>query len=49
MRVQQRISRSTLAHLTGEGVVAPAWVDPGDRSKVAIDVTVGEIERTPAA
>jgi hypothetical protein len=46
--VQQRMVRSALASLTGDGVIAPAWVDPKDRSKVAIDIAAGPIENSPS-
>jgi hypothetical protein len=41
--VQQRMVRSTLGQLTGDEVVAPAWIDQKDPSKVAIDVAAGPI------
>jgi hypothetical protein len=43
--VRQRLVRSSLALLAGDGVIAPAWLDPKDPSRVAIDVAAGEIER----
>jgi hypothetical protein len=43
--VRQRLLRSALAILAGDGVVAPAWLDPKDPSRVAIDIAAGEIER----
>jgi hypothetical protein len=47
-RVQQRMVRSTLGLLGGEDVIAAVWVDPKDRSKVAVDVAAGPIERAGA-
>ena len=46
--VQQRLVRSALGLLSGDQVVAPVWVDPKDRSRVAVDVAAGPIEKSPA-
>jgi hypothetical protein len=45
--VQQRIVRSSLGLLTGDDVVAPVWVDPKDRSRVAVDVAAGPVGHAP--
>jgi hypothetical protein len=42
-KVQQRMVRSILGQLTGDDVVAPAWIDPKDPGKVAVDVAAGPI------
>jgi hypothetical protein len=47
VRVQQRLARSALGLLAGDGVVAPVWVDLNDRSKVAVDVAAGAIDHAP--
>jgi hypothetical protein len=44
--VRQRLVRSSLALLAGENVVAPAWLDPKEPAKVAVDVAAGEIQRS---
>jgi hypothetical protein len=44
--VRQRMVRSTLAMLAGEGVIAPAWLDPKEPARVAVDVAAGEITRS---
>ena len=33
---------------TGDYIVAPVWIDPKDLSRVAVDVTAGQIEHSPA-
>jgi hypothetical protein len=43
--VQQRLVRSALGQITGEDVVAPVWIDPKDRMRVALDIAAGPIER----
>jgi hypothetical protein len=43
--VRQRLVRSALAALTGDDVVAPAWLDPREPAKVAVDIAAGEITR----
>ncbi|MGD0272405.1 MAG: GNAT family N-acetyltransferase [Gaiellaceae bacterium] len=48
VKVQQRLSRSILGLLSGDYIVAPAWVDPKDLSLVAVDVAAGQIEHAPA-
>lgn len=48
VKVQQRLVRSILGLLAGDDVVAAAWVDPKDHSRVAVDVAAGPIERDPA-
>jgi hypothetical protein len=42
-KVQQRFVRSILGQLTGDDVIAPAWIDPKNPSKVAVDVAAGPI------
>jgi hypothetical protein len=44
-KVQQRMVRSILGQLAGEDVVAPAWIDPKDPGKVAVDVAAGPVTR----
>jgi hypothetical protein len=46
--VQQRLPRSILGLLAGDRVVAAAWVDPKDHSRVAVDAAAGPIETAPA-
>ena len=48
VKVQQRLSRSILGLITGDYIVAPVWIDPKDLSRVAVDVTAGQIEHAPA-
>lgn len=48
VKVQQRLVRSILGLLAGDAVVAAAWVDPKDHSRVAVDVAAGPIECDPA-
>jgi hypothetical protein len=47
VKVKQRLSMSILGLLSGDYIVAPAWVDPKDLSQVAVDVTAGQIEHAP--
>jgi hypothetical protein len=42
-KVQQRMTRSILGQLTGDDVVAAAWIDPKDPGKVAVDVAAGPV------
>ena len=48
-RIQQRMARSGVEQLTGDGVVAPVWVDRKDHSRVAIDLLAGPVQRAPQA
>ena len=48
VKVRQRLSRSALGMISGDYIVAPAWVDPTDRLQVAVDVGAGQIEHAPA-
>jgi hypothetical protein len=43
-KVQQRMTRSILAQLTGDDVRVMAWVDPRDPARVAVDVAAGPVE-----
>jgi hypothetical protein len=49
LKVQQRMARSALAQLTGDDVVAPAWIDPVNPAKVAIDIAAGPVESATGA
>ena len=47
VKIRQRLTGSALARITGDYIIAPAWVDPKDRFEVAVDVSAGQIEHTP--
>lgn len=47
VKVRQRLTNFALLRITGDYIIAPAWVDPKDRFEVAVDVGAGQIEHTP--
>jgi hypothetical protein len=44
-KVQPRMVRSILGQLTGDDVVAPAWIDPRNPGKVAVDIAAAPITK----